>query len=665
MRRGLWIAALALLAGLGACERPLADITRRVDFSASATPTRTAFVAPEGDTYPVVWTAEDRSVLISLNGGTPVEAAVKASSDGLSARFEATFTDPGEACTFQALSPASAFEGLSAGTWNYAVPSEQTPSATSVDPAAMVLCATSATTPGMPSSVPLSFSHLTAYGYLTLLHAPSDTRSVSLTFGGGPALKVHTTVTEGIWFGLKPVDVGGKSLLLRVETGSGVYAKTVTFPEGRAFEAGRIARFSVDLADASFEPRNRSISVLAIGNSFSWDAMEYLYGYLKQAGYEDVFLGNLYIGGCTLQTHAGHLASGAGAYEYRTNANGSWSSSLSHSALDALSSRAWDVVTLQQVSGLSGVASSYEPYLTQVIQAVRARCPEARLLWHQTWAYQRNTTHSDFGKYGCVQIRMYNAIVDAVCSQVLPRDEFDGVIPCGTAIQNLRTSFIGDTVTRDGYHMSYDVGRATTALMWLKQLSGGSLEEIDPTPAGYSLSARQIRTIKEAVDQAYTTPFAVTASTDPPALTWATGDPSLTQVLADAGYDPAKYRVLPYSLTTHAFYLSTGGSGLHTTESNSDEFAATQFFSLEDIPVGSVLVLKSGYQYRPEKWTRLSAKTSNRPGTVTTQVVLVTDDWWSGSAYRAFNLSKAGNPHLTDAEMETLRSCLTIFVPTE
>ena len=89
----------------------------------------------------------------------------------------------------------------------------------------------------------------------------------------------------------------------------------------------------------------------------------------------------------------------------------------------------------------------------------------------------------------------------------------------------------------------------------------------------------------------------------------------------------------------------------------------TVFTAQEDIPVGSVLVLKSGYQYRPEGWTRLSARTTNRPGNVTTQVVPVTESWWNGWAYRAFNLAEAGNPALTPARMDALLSCLSIFVP--
>jgi hypothetical protein len=311
---------------------------------------------------------------------------------------------------------------------------------------------------------------------------------------------------------------------------------------------------------------------------------------------------------------------------------------------------------------------TFEPYLGTVMDAVKEHCPAAKRMWHMTWAYQGNASHPEFPKYGCVQIRMYNSILDAVRTKVLARGDFDFVIPCGTAIQNLRTSFIGDTVTRDGYHMSENVGRVATALMWLKQISGAPLDGIDCKPSGHSLTDRFAAAIKDAVEKAYAHPYEVTLAADQPERTWHESDPALRQVLADAGYDPASFRELPYSITTSAHYNSTDGSGMPSraggsTASNINQFATTQFFSMEDIPVGSVLVLKSGYQYRPEGWTRLSARTTNRPGNVQTAVVPVTESWWSGWAYRAFNLAEAGNPGLTDERMNALLSCLSIFVP--
>ncbi len=658
-----FLAAL-LLSGAVSCERIPESRMQEVRFLALPAETRTAFTAPEDGVYPVIWTSGDRNVKISLDAGTSVQAAVRPAADGKSARFTATFPAIGSGShTFCALSPASAYAGITDGQWSWSVPTTQSPTATSVDPAAMVLSA-SATTDGPPEEVQLHFTHLTAYGCFSLQGLDASIQSVSLDFGGEDALTLQTSSSEDIWFGIKPLDVSGKELGIRVKTDAGTYSRSITFPEGKAFEAGKIARFAVDMSDAAFDPI-RSVSILAIGNSFSVDAMQYLYGYLKQAGYEEIFLGNLYIGGCSLEKHAGNITGGTAAYTYYTNSKGTWSTVNSQDAVSAMKSRKWDYVSMQQASDWSGVPDSYEPYLSTIVDAVKTHCPEAKRMWHMTWAYQANSTHGSFPKYGCVQIRMYNAIVDAVRTRVLSRGDFDFVIPCGTAIQNLRTSFIGDTVTRDGYHMSYDIGRVATALMWLKQIDGGPLEGIDIKPAGYSQTQQQAAAIKDAVEKAYTKPLEVTESAYPPDLTWHESDPALQQVLSGAGYDPARYRELPYSLTLHAFYNSTGGSGLTTTASNSDEFAATQFFSKETLPVGSVLVLKEGYQYRPEKWTRLSAKTSDRPGQTQVQVFAITESWWSGSAYRAFNLSKAGNPHLTDAEMQSLRSCLSIFVPVD
>ena len=48
----------------------------------------------------------------------------------------------------------------------------------------------------------------------------------------------------------------------------------------------------------------RSIKILAIGNSFSIDAMEYLWHILRAGGVEEVVLGDLFIGGCPVDLHA-------------------------------------------------------------------------------------------------------------------------------------------------------------------------------------------------------------------------------------------------------------------------------------------------------------------------------------------------------------------------
>ena len=47
----------------------------------------------------------------------------------------------------------------------------------------------------------------------------------------------------------------------------------------------------------------KSLKILAIGNSFSTDSMQYLYEIMKAGGVEEIVLGNLYYAGCSLDQH--------------------------------------------------------------------------------------------------------------------------------------------------------------------------------------------------------------------------------------------------------------------------------------------------------------------------------------------------------------------------
>lgn len=412
----------------------------------------------------------------------------------------------------------------------------------------------------------------------------------------------------------------------------------------------------------------KSIKILAIGNSFSIDAMEYLWPLLKDAGYKDITLGNLYIGGCTLQTHASHLTNGAAAYTYYTNTTGKWSSTGGYSALAALTSQQWDYISVQQASGYSGMADSYEPYLTTILGIVKSKCPDAKIMWHMTWAYQSTSTHSDFPKYGNNQMTMYDGIVNAVKTKVLTRDDIDILIPCGTAVQNLRTSFIGDTVTRDGYHMSYDIGRLITAMMWARQISGVDTSKLVTYPSDRKYTAETVDAIKDAVEKAFEKPLEVTKSSYAPPVA-GVGNEELRKVFTDAGYNLENYEELEFSYTPYAFWNSTSNSTLctsaNTAANNFDQFTATRMMTRADLPVGTVIVLKDGYQYRPEGWVSLSQRNSSasRPANVSTQIVTVTDAWWGGFTVRAFNLAFKGNPDLTEAQMKTLPQCIAFFVP--
>ena len=130
-------------------------------------------------------------------------------------------------------------------------------------------------------------------------------------------------------------------------------------------------------------PMTKSLKILAIGNSFSSDAVEYLWDMCNQGGVETVIVGNLYIGGCTLETHDQNLKGNKAAYTYYKNTDGGWKSAANTKPMNVLSEEDWDVVTIQQASRLSGDPSSLAT-MQSVIDSVLSKCPNAKIYWHMT-----------------------------------------------------------------------------------------------------------------------------------------------------------------------------------------------------------------------------------------------------------------------------------------
>jgi hypothetical protein len=269
-------------------------------------------------------------------------------------------------------------------------------------------------------------------------------------------------------------------------------------------------RINVEEYRIDFE---KNLKVLAIGNSFSVDAMEYLYKIADDYGIENIILGIMYIPGASLSKHVDSISRELDDYVYYKNTDDAWVYANSHAKLiDGLADENWDVITIQQVSGLSGIETSYNSDIDYILSYVDYYKTNdyAKVMWHMTWAYQTGSTHPDFTRYSSDQLTMYNAIISAVEEKILTRDDIEDVIPSGTAIQNLRTSFIGDTLTRDGYHLSYDLGRYTAGLTWFMKITHFSIDDIEYKPEGISDS--EFLAIKEAVINAVFHPYEITDS---------------------------------------------------------------------------------------------------------------------------------------------------------
>lgn len=250
--------------------------------------------------------------------------------------------------------------------------------------------------------------------------------------------------------------------------------------------------------------------ILAIGNSFSEDALEsHLYELAKADG-KTIVIGNMYIGGASLEDHAKNVTSNASVYSYRKiGIEGVKKTYPNVSIATALADEQWDYISFQQVSQNSGQFNTFETSLPIVYNYVKekAKNPEVKYVLHQTWAYSQNSTHSGFANYNNNQTTMYNAIVDAY-NRAKPLINSNVLVPAGTAIQNARTSVVGDNFTRDGYHLSIPMGRYTAASTWFETIFGKSVVGNTYKPA--ELSAFEASIAQNAAHYAVLKPNEVT-----------------------------------------------------------------------------------------------------------------------------------------------------------
>lgn len=243
------------------------------------------------------------------------------------------------------------------------------------------------------------------------------------------------------------------------------------------------------------------LKVLAIGNSFSEDAVEQnLYEIAAAAG-KPIIIGNMYIGGCTIDKHLECIEGDKPAYRYRKIKDGQMSEKWNFKLSDAIADEEWDVVSVQQASGYSGLPESYAR-LGELCAWVKAHAPQARIIFHQTWAYSRTSNHNHFPWYDRDQLKMYNAILSA-SGEAVKAVGITTVVPSGRAIQFARGTALdafGDDLTRDGFHLDRKAGRYIAAATWFETLFGKSVVGNKYCPE--TLDAKQLRLAQKCAHRA-------------------------------------------------------------------------------------------------------------------------------------------------------------------
>jgi hypothetical protein len=214
------------------------------------------------------------------------------------------------------------------------------------------------------------------------------------------------------------------------------------------------------------------LDVLFIGNSFSIDTSTALPEIFNSVGISNVNVYVLYKGACSMRQHYEYYKSGEPVYElWHYNIYGGKKIETACSIRDVMRREPYDVVIFQQYSLESGDYTTYEPYLSKIIQAynITKLSPRTTFAFNQTWAY--SSKNKNIAKYGS-QAAMYRKICDSV-KKMKAISGIDVVIPCGTAVQNARSiaSLSSENeLTRDGQHIDLYAGRYLLACTFFEAI---------------------------------------------------------------------------------------------------------------------------------------------------------------------------------------------------
>jgi hypothetical protein len=269
------------------------------------------------------------------------------------------------------------------------------------------------------------------------------------------------------------------------------------------------------------DPSLKTIRILCIGNSFSQDMVYYLYDIAKSAGI-NIVIGNLYSSGCSLERHSTYALNNEKAYLYYKWTSSDMTTEDGYTVSEAVLDENWDYITFQQSSEYSGIYSTYQPYLNNLIAYVKgiALNPDVKLALNMTWAYSYKNTSDSFMRYSRDQKIMYENIVSAY-KQASYDTGIDMLIPCGTSIQNARTNkslkALGNELTSDGYHLDTGMGRYIAGLTLFETIINEEnidrdlYEDVKFIPNIKNCTEDLINLAKKAVKNAVAEPFTITS----------------------------------------------------------------------------------------------------------------------------------------------------------
>lgn len=218
---------------------------------------------------------------------------------------------------------------------------------------------------------------------------------------------------------------------------------------------------------------SRSIKILHIGNSYVRDATSYITQLLTELMPDvDVTIGIIHNDGCSLQKYHEEVFPSGYTQTFEYMHDHAWETARSNFSISsAFAMDDWDIITYQQKSNLVDNYSTYQPYLRQNIETASTLMGKN---FKNGW-FIGNPPYND-NDYGVGKFEG----AAAAATKVLEESACEFFIPCGTAIQNLRTIPAMRAIGAQGGlqandHLATGLGMLTEGyvyILWIANLLG-------------------------------------------------------------------------------------------------------------------------------------------------------------------------------------------------
>ncbi len=176
------------------------------------------------------------------------------------------------------------------------------------------------------------------------------------------------------------------------------------------------------------------IKILTIGNSLADNATRFLKPMFAETNTQ-IVVAKANIGGCSLEKHWNLVEQCDLLPEVKPYPFHYLEEEKVYLGLkDALRVAPWDFITLQQVTNLTFVKESYQPWFDKLVNLITTTIPEAKIVIHQTWSYAKGSPL--LKSLGMTPLDMYEGLKE--CYSFLSKEYGFPLIPCGDAFERAR-----------------------------------------------------------------------------------------------------------------------------------------------------------------------------------------------------------------------------------